>query len=326
MSCERRQICNVPAQNGVSKHWRLRTRLLRFGKRPLVMGIVNVTPDSFSDGGMFARHNARLDGASGGDQTIGGAAPRGGPFSDRVDHQAAIDYGLKLVAEGADLLDIGGESTRPGAEPVSAHEELRRVLPVVAGLCQQAGVPVSIDTYKAVVAREAIAAGAEVINDITGLTADREMIPLAADSGCGICVMHMQGTPQTMQIAPTYSDVLAEVLDFLAARRDQLLSAGIAQDRIAVDPGIGFGKTCQHNLTLLSNAWRFHELGCPVLFGPSRKRFIGEVLGDMTADRTAGTIGVALALAQQGVQVLRVHDVAAVSQALRLWEAAGGAK
>lgn len=320
-----------------AKHWRLRTRVLQCGDRPLLMGIVNVTPDSFSDGGRFRRlpqqpDHPAADGTSATSKTSaqGRTAadsinPASAPFSSLVDHQAAIQYGLKLVADGADLLDVGGESTRPGAEPVSAEEELRRVLPVVAALCQQAGVPVSIDTYKAQVARAAIDAGAEIINDVTALTADPEMAPLAASSRCGVCVMHMQGTPQTMQIAPSYTDVLAEVMQFLADRRDRLLAAGIEQDRIAVDPGIGFGKTCQHNLTLLAGAWRFHALGCPVVVGPSRKRFIGEVLGDMSADRTAGTIGVALALAQQGVQVLRVHDVAAVGQALRLWQAAGGA-
>jgi dihydropteroate synthase len=272
--------------------WRLRTRSLAAGRWPLLMGIVNVTPDSFSDGGRF------------------------------FDAQAAVTQGLQLAADGADLLDVGGESTRPGAAPVSAAEELRRVLPVVAALCRQAGVPLSIDTSKAAVAREALAAGAEAINDVTALAGDAEMLRVAVESGCGVCAMHMQGDPQTMQRQPRYDDVVAEVLAALRARRDAMVASGIAADHIALDPGIGFGKTLDHNLALLRNAWRFHALGCTVLVGPSRKRFIGDVLGDPATERTAGTIGAALALAEQGVQVLRVHDVAAVRQALALWAAA----
>ena len=258
------------------------------------MGIINVTPDSFSDGGRF------------------------------FDPQAAIEHGLRLAAEGVDLLDVGGQSTRPYSAAVEPEEELRRVMPVVTALCDQASIPVSIDTSKAVVAREAVAAGAEVINDVTGLTAERAMLDVALRLGAGVCVMHMLGTPQTMQENPTYDDVVEEVSIYLGSRRDALIAAGVEQDRIALDPGIGFGKTTQHNLALLRNAWRLHELGCAVLVGPSRKRFIGQVLGDDEADRTAGTIGVALWLARQGVQILRVHDVAPVRQALLLYEAAGG--
>lgn len=258
------------------------------------MGIVNVTPDSFSDGGRF------------------------------LDPGAAIEHGLHLAAEGADIIDVGGESTRPGASPVEAGEQLRRILPVVAALCRQTEVPISIDTSNAAVARQAVAAGAEIINDVTGLSGDPEMVRLAAESQTGVCVMHMRGTPRTMQDNPVYADVVAEVAAYLRARRDALIAAGIPQDRIALDPGIGFGKTVQHNLALLGNAWRLHELGCPVLVGHSRKSFIGEVLGQPQADRTAGTIGVAIALARQGVQLLRVHDVAPVRQALLLFHAAGG--
>jgi dihydropteroate synthase len=258
------------------------------------MGIINVTPDSFSDGGRF------------------------------FDTGAAVEQGLRLAAEGADLLDIGGESTRPYAEPVDADEEIRRVVPVIAALREQTAVPLSIDTSKAVVAREAIAAGAQIINDVTGLTHDPKMVELAVESGAGVCVMHMQGTPRTMQENPTYDDVVEDVLDYLRRRRDALAAAGVDLGRIAVDPGIGFGKTPAHNTTLLSNAWRFHRLGCPVLVGHSRKSFIGAVLRDAEADRTAGTIGVALSLARQGVQILRVHDVAPVRQALLLFEASGG--
>ncbi|MCX7428575.1 MAG: dihydropteroate synthase [Planctomycetia bacterium] len=274
--------------------WKLRTRTLRVGKLPLVMGVVNVTPDSFSDGGEF------------------------------LDPAAAIDHGLRLAAEGADILDVGGESTRPGATPVGADEELRRVMPVVEQLCRRSDVPMSIDTSKAAVAREAVGAGAEAINDVTALSGDAAMMAVAVETGSGIAAMHMRGTPATMQQAPAYEDVVEEVLDYLAARRDALVAAGVDPARIALDPGIGFGKTTEHNLTLLGNIGRFHALGCPLLVGPSRKGFIGRVLDDPKADRAAGTIGVSLALARQGVQILRVHDVAAVRAALVLFEAAGG--
>jgi dihydropteroate synthase len=258
------------------------------------MGIVNVTPDSFSDGGRF------------------------------LEPSAAVEHGLQLAEGGADLLDVGGQSTRPGAETVGPDEELRRVMPVISALAEHTFVPISVDTDKADVAREALAAGAEVINDVTGLQGGPAIQSLAVESGCGVCVMHMRGTPQTMQHAPVYDDVVEEIYAYLAERLETLTAAGIEQARIAVDPGIGFGKTLDHNLTLLSNVSRFHDLGCPVMIGHSRKRFIGEVFGDLEADRTAGTIGVALSLARQGVQILRVHDVAAVRQALLLFEATGG--
>ena len=288
-----------------AEQWKLRTRTLGLGKLPLLMGIINVTPDSFSDGGQC------------------------------LDAQRAIEHGLRLAAEGADILDIGGESTRPCAAPVDAEEELRRVMPVIEALCRQTDLPLSIDTSKAPVARQAIDAGAEIVNDVTAMTGDPAMLPLAAESGCGVCLMHMRGTPQTMQDNPTYADVVAEVIEYLGGRRDVLQAAGIDRDRIALDPGIGFGKTTQHNLQLLRSAWRMHSLGCPVLVGHSRKRFIAEVVeqvvpqaGSSAAapllDRTPGTIGVALSLARQGVQVLRVHDVAAVRQALLLCQATGG--
>ncbi len=289
---------SAPSENGPrstdvprADRWRLRRRTLAVGRLPLLMGIVNVTPDSFSDGGRF------------------------------LDPRAAVEHGLRLVDEGADLIDVGGESTRPYAPPVDADEELRRVIPVVAALVEQAPVPVSIDTSKAVVAQAALDAGAEAINDVTGLTGDPAMVDLAAGSGAGVCAMHMQGTPRTMQKQPVYDDVVADVLAYLRRRRDALAAAGIDRDRIALDPGIGFGKTPEHNLAILSHAWRFHELGSPVLVGPSRKSFIGKVLADPEADRTAGTIGVAVSLARQGIEVLRVHDVAPVRQALLLYDA-----
>jgi dihydropteroate synthase len=230
---------------------------------------------------------------------------------------------LKLVDDGADLLDIGGESTRPYATPVDADEELRRVLPVIEVVCQSTKTPVSIDTSKPQVAAAAIAAGAEIINDITGLT-DPGMIDMARDTAAGVCVMHMQGTPQTMQDHPTYGDVVEEIFDYLQERKTALIAAGIVASRICLDPGVGFGKTHEHNLTLAAHCDRFHDLGQPLLVGHSRKGFIGKILGDKTADRTAGNIGVALALARQGVQILRVHDIRPIREALLLFEAVGG--
>jgi dihydropteroate synthase len=273
-------------------HWKLRTRTLEFGRLPMLMGIVNVTPDSFSDGGRY------------------------------LDPTAAVEHALRLAVDGADILDIGGESTRPGAEPVDAAEELRRVLPVIEALRRATPVPLSIDTQKSEVAREAIAAGAEIINDVSALTGDERMMAVAAESGCGVVAMHMKGTPRTMQIDPHYANVVAEVAAYLAARRDAMIAAGIAAESIALDPGIGFGKTVEHNLELLRGIGALHQLGCPLLVGHSRKRFIGQVLGAASADRTAGTLGVSIALALGGVQVVRVHDVAAVRQALCLFDLA----
>jgi dihydropteroate synthase len=251
------------------------------------MGIINVTPDSFSDGGHC------------------------------FDAADAIEHGLRLASEGADILDVGGESTRPFSKPVEAQEELRRVTPVIGELVRQTKLPISVDTRKAIVARHAIRAGAEIINDITALEGDPEMLTLAVETGCGVCAMHMQGTPEAMQENPTYANVVAEVKEYLRERRDRLMDAGLSQDRIALDPGIGFGKTAEHNLQLLANAREFHELGCPVLVGHSRKRFLGD-------QRESGTVSVALSLALQGVQIIRVHDVAAVHRALQLFEATGG--
>jgi dihydropteroate synthase len=277
-----------------AEFWRLRSQTLALPRRPLLMGIVNVTPDSFSDGGKF------------------------------LDPVAAIKHGIALAAAGADILDVGGESTRPYSTPVSVEDELSRVLPVVQAFCNMSDRPVSIDTSKAEVAEAAIAVGAEVVNDVTGLAGDPRMIDVVRQTGAAPVVMHMQGTPQTMQDNPHYDDVVAEVLDYLRDRRESLVAAGIEREKICLDPGIGFGKTHEHNLTLLAHCRRLHELGCPVLVGHSRKGFVGKVLGDKSANPVAGTIGVACALAVQGVQILRVHDVAAVNQALRLFEATGG--
>ena len=271
--------------------WQLGDRRLRLADKPLLMGILNVTPDSFSDGGKF------------------------------VDPKLAIEQGLQLAADGADILDIGGESTRPYSDPVGTQQEIDRVMPVLSGLLPHLLIPVSIDTSKARVAREAVAAGARIINDVTALQGDPQMIELAAGTQTGLCVMHMRGTPQTMQDNPMYDDVVGEVFEFLCARRDALRAAGIRQDRIALDPGIGFGKTHQHNLALVKNCYRFHALGCPLLVGHSRKAFIRKLLGDQAADTGAGTVGAAIALADQGVQILRVHDVRAVRDALELYRA-----
>ncbi len=274
--------------------WQLRSQALQLPKRPLLMGIVNVTPDSFSDGGRF------------------------------FEPQRAVERALQLADEGADILDVGGESTRPYSDPVPEEEERRRVLQVVEQVARQSSVPVSIDTSKAVIARDCLQAGAEIINDVTGLEGDPEMVSVAREFQAGLCVMHMQGTPQTMQENPTYQDVTSEVQEYLRRRRDALVAAGISPNQICLDPGIGFGKTHDHNLRLLAECWRFHQLGCPILVGHSRKGFIGQVLQNKDRDRTAGTIGVALALAAQGVQVIRVHDVAPVAEALLLFEAVGG--
>jgi dihydropteroate synthase len=277
-----------------ASHWQLRTRKLVLPRRPLLMGIVNVTPDSFSDGGRF------------------------------FDVDAAVAYGVQLAAAGADILDIGGESTRPYSAPVAPDEELRRVIPVVEQIAKQLAIPISIDTSKSAVARAALDAGAEIINDVTGLESDPAMVAVAAESSAGVCVMHMQGTPQTMQDNPTYGNVVAEVLEYLRRRRNVLISAGIAAERICLDPGIGFGKTHEHNLALMANCIQFHTLGCPLLVGHSRKGFLAKIIGDKEAGRTNATVGAALSLALQGVQIIRVHDVRPVLEALAAFEATGG--
>ena len=286
----------VPNDSAADKKscWVLRTRYLTIGRAPRIMGIVNVTPDSFSDGGKFA------------------------------DHDQAIEHGLYLARSGADILDIGGESTRPYSEPVSVRQELERVIPVIKGLATQTDVPLSIDTSKAVVARAAIEAGAQIINDVTGLEGDPDMIRVAIESKVGVCAMHMQGTPQTMQDNPRYEDVVTDIHDYLRQRRDTLVDAGIDLQRICLDPGIGFGKTHEHNLTLLANSYRFLDLGCPILVGHSRKGFIGKLLGDKSVDRDAGTLALTLWLAQQGVQIIRVHEVERTKQALQVLAGAGG--
>lgn len=264
-------------------------------RRPLVMGIVNATPDSFSDGGRHAGV------------------------------EAAVAHGLSLVAEGADMLDVGGESTRPYSTPVTPEEELRRVGEVVRQLSARAGVPVSIDTSKAAVAARAIELGAEIINDVTGLEGDPGMLRVAVETRAGICAMHMQGTPQTMQVDPRYDDVAGEIHAYLERRRDALLTAGIPIDRICLDPGIGFGKTHAHNLELMARASEFLDLGVPILVGHSRKGFIGKSLEQALGrpasleERDGGTAGAACGLASAGIQIVRVHAVGLVRSALELY-------
>jgi dihydropteroate synthase len=259
--------------------------------RARVMGIVNVTPDSFSDGGLF------------------------------LDPGRAIEHGRQLVAEGADILDVGGESTRPGAESVPAGVELARTAPVVAALAIDGGVPVSIDTSKAEVARAALEAGARIVNDVTALRADPELAAVCAERDCELVLMHMQGSPRTMQDAPTYDDVVDDVRAFLAQRIAAAVAAGVAEERIWVDPGIGFGKTAEHNVELLRRLGDLRELGRPIVIGTSRKRFLGVLTGRGVGDRLGGTVASNVLALAAGADVFRVHDVLAVRQALEVAEA-----
>ena len=265
-------------------------RILRLD-RARVMGIVNVTPDSFSDGGAH-------------DTT-----------------EAAVAHGLKLVEEGADLLDIGGESTRPGAAPVSIDEELRRVVPVIEQLAARTAVPISIDTCKPEVMRAAVASGAGMINDIFGLRQDGAL-QAAADAGVPVVLMHMQGEPGHMQTDPQYDDVVAEVHGFLVQRLFAAEMAGIAKKNLVIDLGFGFGKTTAHNMTLLARSERFLELGVPMLAGLSRKRSLGELTGHQSpAERVAASVAAHLIAVQRGARIVRVHDVAATVDALKVWQA-----
>lgn len=265
-------------------------RILRLD-RARVMGIVNVTPDSFSDGGAH-------------DTT-----------------EAAVAHGLKLVEEGADLLDIGGESTRPGAAPVSIDEELRRVVPVIEQLAARTSVPISIDTFKPEVMRAAVAAGAGMINDIFGLRQDGAL-QAAADTGVPVVLMHMQGEPGHMQADPQYDDVVTEVHGFLVQRLFAAEMAGIAKKNLLIDLGFGFGKTTAHNITLLARSERFLELGVPMLAGLSRKRSLGELTGrESPAERVAASVAAHVIAVQRGARIVRVHDVAATVDALKVWQA-----
>lgn len=259
--------------------------------RPLVMGILNITPDSFSDGG---RHHAL---------------------------EAALTHAEKMIEDGVDIIDIGGESTRPGSAPVPLEEEMQRVLPVIYAL-RDCGKPLSIDTYKPALMREAIAAGADMINDINGFRAEGAIEALQGNN-CGICIMHMQKEPQTMQQGPSYQEVVTEVLDFLSERIAAMEKAGIARERLTIDPGFGFGKTVAHNLALLRNIDHLQTtLDLPLLAGLSRKATIGALTGRPVDQRMAGSVAAALFAAHQGAAILRVHDVAETVDALKVWQAA----
>jgi len=255
---------------------------------PCLMVIVNVTPDSFSDGGRF------------------------------FDAEDALAQSLSLVREGAAIVDIGGESTRPGSDAVTLDEELRRVVPVVEALAGRIGVPISVDTMKADVARRALAAGAALINDVSALRFDEAMVDVVAESGRPVCLMHMKGEPRTMQDDPRYDNVVDEVQGFLEERMSYALARGVREDQIMLDPGIGFGKTVEHNLALLRQLDRFTALGRPVVLGTSRKRFLGAILGSTPAERTIGTVATTVIGLLAGVHVFRVHDVRPNFEALRV--------
>jgi dihydropteroate synthase len=255
--------------------------------RPHVMGIVNVTPDSFSDGGKYSSTDL------------------------------AVEHGLALIAEGADILDIGGESTRPGAPPVSLDEELRRVMPVIEALAAVSTVPLSIDTYKPEVMRSAIAAGIDIVNDVRALQEDGA-VEIVANSDVGICLMHMQGMPQTMQLAPSYQDVVSEVVQFLKDRMYVVTSAGIAIDRIVLDPGFGFGKTTAHNIALIQHLTEIDAIGRPLLVGLSRKSVLGKIAGGDEQQRLHAGLAASVISAMKGAKIVRVHDVKATVDALKI--------
>ena len=272
--------------------WRCGRFLFDLSKRqrPIVMGILNATPDSFSDGGQF--------------RTV----------------QDALAQAELMIKSGVDLIDIGGESTRPGAEPVSLQEELDRVLPVIEGL-KDCGVPLSIDTYKAETMRQSLKAGVDCVNDIWALRQSGAVEAVLESPNCGIVLMHMQRDPLTMQFNPEYKDVVAEVMQFLKERADLLITQGVEQSRIAIDPGFGFGKSLEHNLKMLADFQSFSELRYPVLAGMSRKSMIGKITGKDTNERVAPSIAAAIMAAERGAMIVRVHDVPETVDALKLWEA-----
>ncbi len=271
--------------------WYCGSYRLNYNKRPLLMAILNVTPDSFSDGGVF------------------------------LNPKKATDHALRMEEEGADLIDIGGESTRPGAAPVSIKEELRRTLPVIEQLVKKLRIPISIDTTKSEVARRAIDAGAALINDVSGFSRDPRMISVIANTKAGFVIMHSKGTPQTMQRHPRYQDLIQEIKHFLEVQIETALKEGIHKNRIVIDPGIGFGKTGNHNLKILHQLDRFTDLGVPVLIGPSRKSFIGRILDLPPSERVEGTAAAVAIAAFQGARIFRVHDVKPLIRVLRVAEA-----
>jgi dihydropteroate synthase len=280
-----------PASTGERKFLSTRHGQLDFARRTLVMGILNVTPDSFYGG------------------------------SRRPDPGKAVADGVAMAASGADIIDIGGESTRPGAQPVTQEEELARVLPVVRGLRREVTVPLSIDTYKSNIARAALDNGADIVNDISALRFDPAMVSLVATEQVPLVLMHMQGTPQTMQVEPHYDDVMREVRDFLAGQMYEAMDAGVAPEAIILDPGIGFGKTIEHNLQLLRGLPVLAALGQPLLVGVSRKAFIGKILGQEPMERLEGSLAAAVAADLSGANIVRVHDVAETCKAIRVADA-----
>lgn len=274
--------------------WKIgKNRSLDLSRRGQVMGIVNVTPDSFSDGGQF------------------------------FDQETAVDHAIALLDEGAEILDIGGESTRPGADSVGETEEMARVLPVIQGVIERRPrTVISIDTMKASVARVAIEAGASIVNDVTGLDGDPEMLPLVAESGVGVVIMHMQGTPRTMQQSPTYENVVEDVKRYFARQYERAVAAGVEESAIVFDPGIGFGKTLDHNLTLLRELGSLDVANRPILLGVSRKSFIGKIVGsENVADRDWPTVALTSFAREQGVRLVRVHGVRSNVEAMRMTEA-----
>jgi dihydropteroate synthase len=275
--------------------WRCRDRELDLSERTRVMGVVNVTPDSFSDGGRYA-------------------AP-----------DAALAHARQLVAEGAEILDIGGESTRPGSEPVPADEQWRRIGPVVEALAREGGALISVDTSSAAVAEKALASGAHIVNDVTAL-GDPAMAAVVAGSGAGLVLMHMQGNPAIMQRDPRYADAPREVADYLAGRLEVAVAAGIARERIVLDPGVGFGKAFRHSMEILARLELLCALGRPVLVGVSRKSFIGQILDLPVHERVEGSLGAAAIAVFQGVRIIRAHDVAATVKAVRVADALRGAR
>jgi len=276
--------------------WRCGSREIQLGERTLVMGVLNVTPDSFSDGGRF------------------------------VDAELAVKHAVQMVEEGADLIDVGGESTRPGSDEVPADEERARVLPVIGRLAAEIpDTPISIDTRKAEVARDGLAAGASIVNDVAA-GADPEMFGVVRETGAGLVLMHMLGDPKTMQDEPRYGDVVGEVRAFLSGRADAAIHAGIPGGSLCVDPGIGFGKTLDHNLLLLRGIDTLIDLGFPLLVGPSRKRFLGAILGTEVDDRLEGTAAAVAWLVSRGTHIVRVHDVKEIVRVVRVVDAIVGAE
>ncbi len=289
-----RSLCISQLDNYLRSDYKieLNGRVLDLGSRTHIMGVLNITPDSFSDGGRFA------------------------------DRDRALAHARSMASQGADIIDVGGESTRPGADPLTEEEEAGRVLPVIGQLSAEVSVPVSIDTYKASVAEKALRAGASLVNDISGLRFSPDMAKVVADHGAAVVLMHIKGTPRDMQREPVYDDVIGEITDYLSRSIDIALGAGIRRDRILIDPGIGFGKSLEHNLTILRRLDEFRVLGLPIVLGTSRKRFIGTVLGiSDPQDRIEGTAATVAMGIERGAHIVRVHDVAQMTRVARMTDA-----